>query len=222
MNGRDEDVFKQPDGHAARRAARDSDGPVYDELDGPVLRPEPVGLSGLWRRRIAQGLVWVGRAVMGAWPLGFVVTRLTSGIWMSASSEDGLPVHPITDVMMGLSFIFAMGVPVFLLPVASGVWLYPRGDGTVRVPTVLGTRVLEADSVSTRPLFELPGRGWGITVTLVRDRTSRWFLMADSGLWHDEEGSIVLGMLAILAWSAVTVLVWAVLIELTFLGTPSH
>lgn len=138
---------------------------------------------------------------------------------MAAPFEDGLPLHPITDVVMGLSVLFGMSLPLIVLPFASGVWLYPARDNTVRIETVLGARVLRADSLTSHVLFNLPGRGWGLTVRLVLDGERRWVLVADSGLWRDEEGSILLGILATLVWSAVTILVLALSVELAFPGT---
>ncbi len=118
--------------------------------------------------------------------------------------------------MFVLSFLFAMCLPALLLPFASGVWLYPRTDSTVRLETVLGTRTLEAEGLRSWPLFNIPGRVWGITVMLVRDRTGRGVLVMDSGLWHGEEGSMLVGMLTVIAWGIFSALMLVALMELAF------
>lgn len=79
---------------------------------------------------------------------------------MAGPFEDGLPLHPITDVVMGLSVLFGFSFPFIVLPVASGVWLYSNGDKAVRLVTVLGVRVLQANSLRSRALFNIPGQGW--------------------------------------------------------------
>lgn len=205
-------------GPAPRRAVEGPDESLENDVYEPVLGREPTRWSEVWRRRGALSLIWLCRVLLVAWALGMITARLTSGIWMAAPFEDGLPLHPVTDVVMGLSVLLGICLPLIVLPFASGVWLYPNSDNTVRIRTVLGTRVLQANTVASIVLFNVPGRGWGLTVRVVRDRERRWALIADSGLWRDEEGSILLGIVAILAWSAVTILVLALSVELAFAG----
>jgi hypothetical protein len=78
---------------------------------------------------------------------------------MAGPFEDGLPLHPIADVVMGLSVLFGFSFPFIVLLVASGGWLYSNGDKTVRLVTVLGVRVLQANSLRSRALFNIPGQG---------------------------------------------------------------
>lgn len=140
---------------------------------------------------------------------------------MAGPFEDGLPLHPITDVVMGLSVLFGFSFPFIVLPVASGVWLYSNGDKAVRLVTVLGVRVLQANSLRSRALFNIPGQVWGLTVRLIRDGRGRWALVADSGLWRDEEGSILMGIVAIVVWSAVAILIFGLSVDLAFPSTGS-
>lgn len=140
---------------------------------------------------------------------------------MAGPFEDGLPLHPIADVVMGLSVLFGFSFPFIVLPVASGVWLYSNGDKAVRLVTVLGVRVLQANSLRSRALFNIPGQGWGLTVRLIRDGRGRWALVADSGLWRDEEGSILMGIVAIFVWSAVVILIFGLSVDLAFPSTGS-
>lgn len=219
MNRRHGDRPDETADPAPRRAVEDSDWLLGEDVSESVLGTEPTGRSEVWRRRAALGLIWLGRVLLVAWLLGIATARLLPGVWMAAPLEDGLPLHPITDVVMFLSIFFGFSLPLIALPFASGVWLYPSSDNTVRIPTVLGVRVLQAESLTSRVLCNLPGQGWGLTVRLVRDAEGRWALVADSGLWRDEEGSILLGILAILVWSAVTILVLAVSFEVAFPGT---
>lgn len=184
-----------------------------------VLRSVPVDGADLWRRRIAVGLVWGGRLLLVVWPAVYIVARLSVESWMAAPLDEGFPDHWISDLVFGLSFVLGLALPFLVLPIGSGVWLYERPDGTVRVETVLGLRRLEADSVRWRPLLYLPGRGWGLGITSVTSTGRGWVLIADSGAWEDQVAGAkeyLLGIVAIIVWVLTALIAMGLLHAVTF------
>lgn len=131
-------------------------------------------------RFVARALLLAGRALLVVAPVSVVVARLSRGSWAEVPLDAGLPDHPVPQLTMLIAFVFALVVPLLLLPVGS-VWLVTVADGALTVPTVLGRRTVRVDSARLSAWW-VPGRGWDSWFYVLRDRRGRWVIVGHSTL----------------------------------------
>ena len=180
----------------------------------PSSAPERVGA----RFVVADLLIVVGRLLVAATPIAVVGCRATRATWIAAPPDaGGVPDHWIPQTTLGLAISFSFAAPMLLLP--WGSWATASGDDTgLTVMTVLGTRRLSAPFRTTRHIA-LPGRGWGLLLTVLRDdRRRRRVIISGSGRWDGDAapaGGSVLGWLLVALWPV------GVLVLLTILGTAA-
>lgn len=139
---------------------------MIDESRGGARGATPAGAGGA--ALVARALLLAGRALLIIAPVLVALARWTRGSWAGAPVDaGGLPDHVVPQLTMVVVFVWALVVPLLVLPVGS-VWLASVSDGVMTVPTVLGTRRVRMDSVRVRAWW-VPGRGSDSWFYLLRD-----------------------------------------------------
>lgn len=143
------------------------------------------------RIRIAQVLIWSGRAYLVTLLLVYVGSWLARPAWISAPRPTGTPAHWISDTAMLFLLAFAMLWPLLLLPVTSialttseGGWLYGI--------SVLGRRRVAANSVRAARVT-LPGRGYSSYAAALRDGRFRLLIVIGTGMWQSSHFDEIAG-----------------------------
>ncbi len=168
---------------------------------------------------VAVSWLWVGRLLLVASPIAYVLFLQVNSVWSTNSGTD----DPAFWVVMasGLWILaFGLGLPFFLLPTTSPS-LITLDEQTLQGETVLGRRRLDVESLTSRS-FEIPLNGWDWEVEVFRDASGRRLFVVRSGMWdlfgeqtvpeitQGEPLPEIVGWLAMLGWMALGVLVFMV------------
>ena len=143
------------------------------------------------RVRIAQVLIWSGRAYLVTLLLVYVGSWLARPAWISAPRPAGTPAHWIADTAVFFLLVFAMLWPLLLLPVTS-IALTTSERGWLYGVSVLGRRRVAADSLRAARVT-LPGRGYSSYAAALRDGRLRLLIVIGTGMWQSNHFDEIAG-----------------------------